>query len=549
MEIITTAWIVLSLALVFSIMLTPFSMHVARRLGAVDVPCDRSVHTVAVPRLGGIGIFLSLAVAVAFYLVPDRFSFGFLAGLLIIVLTGLIDDIKPLSHRFKFVGEIAAAAAFVGISGSELSGVGNILGFGDIVFGPFAFMATIFCMVGLINAMNLSDGLDGLAGGMAIIAALFFALLAYKAGQQNVMIIALALTGSLLGFLLYNGFPARLFMGDVGSLMIGYTCAVMAVQVVNASTASFAIQPITIALILAVPLLDTLVVMGIRIWKGMSPFRPDKTHLHHRLMDSGLSQNQAVSIMYALMFLYSSVALLALRMEAYWQFYGAILLTALIYRMIAACRENPWRLVSAVWALGASLEELEQRQHRYLLRVWGGLKKAMPVAVLLLLLVPLAFLPDGGGKVWLLPVAGVMMAWLLRNQNARIIAIMHGLIYLMILMLMFTYQTSLQSQGWQTYALVLASVSLFWVILGLLMGHMRKSLSMHSFEILLVLISWLVFFFILPMLNYAPTGGQDVRVICIYALPLLLMSKLCLVSVRRIPSFHREVGDDVLKQV
>ena len=216
MEEMTTIWVVASLALVFSILLTPVSIRLAHWWGALDYPCERSVHAVAIPRLGGVGIALSLLLAASFYLSLNAQTIGYLTGLFIIAMTGLIDDIKPISHRFKFLGEIFAVAAFLAISGSQLTGVGDLFGFGDIHFGSLTFLITTFCMVGVINAMNLSDGLDGLAGGLAIIAALFFAFIAHLTGQYDCLIIALAMAGALLGFLLYNGFPARLFMAMAG---------------------------------------------------------------------------------------------------------------------------------------------------------------------------------------------------------------------------------------------------------------------------------------------------------------------------------------------
>ncbi|TLS78391.1 undecaprenyl/decaprenyl-phosphate alpha-N-acetylglucosaminyl 1-phosphate transferase [Mariprofundus erugo] len=533
METISAAWMVLSLALVFSILLTPFSMHLARRVGAVDVPCSRSVHVVAVPRLGGIGIFLSMACAVAFYLKVDAFSFGFLAGLLVIVLTGLLDDIRPLSHRFKFAGEILASVAFIGISGSELSGVGNLFGFGELVFGPFAFVATVFCMVGLINAMNLSDGLDGLAGGLAIIAALFFAFFAYKAGQPNVMMIALALSGALLGFLLYNGFPARLFMGDVGSLMIGYTCAVLAVQMVNVSVDHFSVQPITIALILAVPLLDTLVVMGARIVKGISPFKPDKTHLHHRLMALGLNQNQAVSIMYVLMFLYGALALLAFHAPAYWQFYTAIIVTALLYGLLGWLGRKQMSLAVGVIApLARGLLRIESMLLVSLFDVSQHYSRFISRSLALLALLPLFFLDSKVDGLVLVAIMALTLVLLARRHNPRVRAIWQGILYLLILFLLYVCHTALQQSFWATYWSVLVSLSTGWIVLTLLVSHTRRMLALHSFEILLILISWLFFFLIMPMVDFAPLSGEDIRVICVYAIPLLLVGKLCLGGAR-----------------
>ncbi len=529
MESVTTIWMVFLMALVFAILLTPFSMHLARKLGAIDAPNERSVHAQATPRLGGVGIGISLVATIAFFIPLDQFNLGFLVGLLIIFLTGLLDDVKSISHRLKFFGEILAVIAFISISGSELTGVGDLFGLGDINFGPLSFIITIICMVGLINAMNLSDGLDGLAGGLAVIAALFFALLAYKTGQQSALLIALAMAGSLIGFLMYNSFPARLFMGDVGSLMIGYTCAVLAVQLTQGGNGA-AIQPITIALILAVPLLDTLVVMVKRISSGNSPFLPDNTHMHHRLLGLGLSQNQSVSVLYALMFLYGFIALSGWHLQAYWKFYGALLLTGLIYRAVSRLRDNPWRLVAVMFAWGASLERLEKQQHERLAGLWLHFSRALPNVILALFLLPIVFL-DGalGWGIWLLPLACVALLFLFRHHNARIIGLLYGLLYLMILTLFFIYQTSLASQWWHSYYWpTLLGISMLWIVLSLFIGHMRRLLSLHSLEVLLIMTSWLGVFVLMPMLNESLADANGFRMICIYAIPMLLMAKLAL---------------------
>jgi len=477
------------------------------------------VHSASIPRLGGVGISLSVLFAVAFYLPVSAFSLGFLTGFAIIIVIGLVDDIKPMSHRLKFVGEIAAAIAFVSISGSELTGFGNLLGFGEIHFGPFSFIITVFCIVGLINAMNLCDGLDGLAGGLAIIASFFFALLAFMSHQQDVLIFSLAMAGSLLGFLMYNSFPARLFMGDTGSLMIGYTCAALAVHLTDSSDSTMSIQPITIALILAVPLLDTLVVMGKRVLHGDSPFLPDNTHLHHRLMGMGLSQNQSVSVLYVLMFMYGFVAFLGLQVAAFWQFYGAILWMSLVYFCIARIRDYPWTVVASISRVSALLEQLESRQHERLMGLWTYFRNGLPMVILLLFFLPLFFMQ--GQLYWLAALFLALTCLLLLKYNhGRIVALLHGLLYLSIFAVLYQYQ-----EGWlQGYCSGLAYVSMVWIILSLFAGRTRKIITMHSFEILLVLTSWLGTFVLMPMVHSA----GNMHIVCIYAIPMLFMVKLAL---------------------
>ncbi len=529
LEAISTSWLVLALALVFSIMLTPLSMFVAHKLGAVDEPNHRSVHKVATPRLGGIGICLAMLFAMSFFVSFDRFMVGFLLGLIVILITGLLDDINPMSHRIKFVGEIIAVAVFVTISGVELSGVGDLFGLGDISFGSLSYIITIFCVVGLINAMNLSDGLDGLAGGMAVIASLFFALLAFKTGNHASLIIAAALAGSLTGFLAYNSFPARLFMGDVGSLMIGYTCGVLALSVVDSNT-GFQPTPMTAALILAVPLLDTLIVMGGRILQGKSPFSPDQTHLHHRLIEVGLSQNQAVSILYALMFLYGFLGLLFLKLNLpdAWQFTAAILMAFLLYRGLAQLRDNPWSMVSNIWKLSTVLKRFEKRQFQRTYRVWFAFGRVVPNIVMLSFLFPLVVLQDW--RLCLLPIIGLFLLIVFRHYNKRIVAMLYGMFYLIILAMLFIYDMLLKNNVWDIYWTVITSVTLLWLIISLFVGHARERLSMHSFEILLILISWFAVAVTLPGLKEYTAMAEHLNFACIHAIPILLISKLSILN-------------------
>jgi len=530
MELFTTVWVVLSLAVVFAVMFTPLSIKLARKLGAMDSPNQRSTHLSETPRLGGVAIGLSMVFAIAFYIPFDRFVVGFLVGLLIIATTGLIDDVKSLTPRVKLLGEVIAATAFIYISGSELEGVGNLLGFGEISFGPFAFAVTVLCIVGLVNALNLSDGLDGLASGLALIAAVFFALLAYKTGKLDVLILSLALAGSLIGFLMYNSFPARLFMGDVGSLMIGYTCAVLAVHL-SQGGGNIQVPPVNIALILAVPLLDTLLVMSRRIVRGDSPFEADRTHLHHRLLELGLNQNQAVSCMYVLMFFFGLVAIMGLSSEPYWLFLGAIVLMIVVDVMITRIRENPWRVVSRIWDVARIIKSIEDRQLEKLDRVWNLSRVAAANIVLLFFLAPLFFIDTQKLLLWW-PVLliSVLLLLLFKSYNARVVALLHGLLYLIILLLLFLYRNGLDESWWHAYWSVLTATTMAWIIFGLLFAHGRRLMALHALEILLILLSWAVVVGVMPVLGYDQTQMADMRLVCVYAIPFLLLFKLCFSS-------------------
>ena len=274
-------------SLFLSLILTPLSGRFAHYVGAIDQPNDRSVHKLAMPRLGGLGMAVALGVSVLFFLPLNLFIAGFLAGLALIVAVGVADDISPMKARYKLVGQIASIILFIAISGYQVSSFGDLFGAEEVTFGSFAPLVTLLCMLGIMNAMNLSDGLDGLAGGITAIASLFFGALAIRTGSWQTLGILIALGGAVVGFLRYNSHPARMFMGDTGSLMLGYVLAVCCVSLGSGQDAAADISslaPVTVAIVLFVPLFDALIVMVRRIVNKKGAFEADNTHLHYNLI-------------------------------------------------------------------------------------------------------------------------------------------------------------------------------------------------------------------------------------------------------------------------
>lgn len=297
--------------LLLSLLLVPVASGLAHKLGAIDRPNGRSSHTTPTPRLGGLAISASLVITCIAYLPFDRFLLAFVLGLLIAAATGLVDDMVGIRPRWKFLGQIASASAFVYFSGMPLHGIGNILGFGDIPLGWVASAFTVFFIVGGMNAFNLADGLDGLAGGISAIAAALFAYFAWLTQNWVLLLLAISLCGSVIGFLRYNTYPARVFMGDCGSLMLGYTLTVVVVVLAQGSGQDRHDVPlVALATVIALPLLDTLLVMARRIYYGNSPFLADRTHLHHRLMELGLPHPSAVTTIHMVMLCFGLLAIL-----------------------------------------------------------------------------------------------------------------------------------------------------------------------------------------------------------------------------------------------
>jgi len=290
----------LTVALVISLIATPPVKRFAERVGAIDTPKDdRRVHKVPIPRLGGLAIFIGFVLSVVLFVEIDTEIQGILLGAVVIVSVGVVDDIISLRAWQKFALQIAGALipAFHGITIDILSNPNIFSAEPYLTLGYFAIPLTVIWIVAITNAVNLIDGLDGLAVGVSTISSLTMLIVALLVTEDaSVALILAALAGACLGFMPYNLNPAKIFMGDTGALLLGYLLATMSIQGLFKSYAiiSFAVPFMALAL----PILDTLFAIIRRIVKGQSPMAPDRGHLHHRLLDLGFSQKQAVFIIY-----------------------------------------------------------------------------------------------------------------------------------------------------------------------------------------------------------------------------------------------------------
>jgi UDP-GlcNAc:undecaprenyl-phosphate/decaprenyl-phosphate GlcNAc-1-phosphate transferase len=286
-------------AMFAALIMVPFLHRWALNTGAVDVPDERKVHRQTTPRIGGIAIFMALLFSTLVYDEMGREVRGILAGGLIIFFTGLIDDLYGLSPRRKFAGEIGATLIAMGVGGLYITNLGNLFGFGAVILPWWlAVPFTLFAVVGVINALNLIDGLDGLAGGVSVIALSTFFLLALIDDNYPVMALCAALLGALLGFLKYNFYPARIFMGDTGSLVVGFLLAFLAIFLTQRPGGG--VSPAIPIMILGLPIADTVWVMTRRVLKGGSPFSPDRSHVHHKFLDLGFQHRFTVLILYGI---------------------------------------------------------------------------------------------------------------------------------------------------------------------------------------------------------------------------------------------------------
>lgn len=286
------------IALTAAYSLTPAVKLLASRSGALDKPDKRKIHKKTLPLLGGVAIYAGFCLAVLLTLGVRNLQLrGILIGATLIVLLGVIDDFRPMSAKLKLLGQVLIAAVVVIPYGVRIEWLTNPMR-GMVYLGRFGIPLTILWFVAVMNTVNLSDGLDGLAAGISSIAAATLFLIAWKAGQMQVLVLTAALTGGALGFLRYNFNPAKIFMGDSGSMFLGFVLAAVAVQGAMKSAATIALAVPILAL--GVPVFDTSFAIVRRFRNGRPICEADSDHLHHRLLQMGLNQKQAVLLMYVI---------------------------------------------------------------------------------------------------------------------------------------------------------------------------------------------------------------------------------------------------------
>ena len=327
-----------------SFLLTPLVRRNAIRRRVVDRPSKRRVNTRPIPRGGGVAIALGfLAVAVVTVALAGELPFverrspidvGNLAALLLggaaAAAIGLVDDVVDLRARWQLLGQLGLAAGAVVLLGVEIGFVQNPFGSGPIAFeGPFAVGFTILWIVGMINSVNFIDGLDGLSSGIALIAALTLGVISLTSSiaQPLVALLCFALAGACLGFLRWNFHPATIFAGTSGTMFIGYSLAVLSIL----GSAKVAVA----LLVLGVPIIDAFWIIVRRLLAGRSPFSPDRGHIHHRLLDLGLSHRQTVLLIYAICVSLAVLSLVLSGANQVYAFLGVFVGTGVVLLVLA----------------------------------------------------------------------------------------------------------------------------------------------------------------------------------------------------------------------
>ena len=332
-EKIEYSLLVVFVCLIIVALIIPYVKKIALHINALDIPDARKVHTKPIPRLGGLGIFIGFLLGYMIFGNNTIQMNSILMGSFIIVLTGIIDDIKPISAKHKLFGQVIASSIIVFYGNILLS---NLTLFGlDIPFGIFAYPITIIFIVACTNIINLIDGLDGLAGGISSIFYLTTIVICFFQNRfwELELVLSLIMLGSTLGFLIHNFHPAKIFAGDSGSLFMGYTIAVISLLGFKTTAITSIFIPL---MILAVPILDTLFAIIRRLLKHQKISTPDKQHFHHQLLGMNFSHRNTVLIIYLINFLFAVASVLYTLKDNSTVFigriiYGLLMIAALIF--------------------------------------------------------------------------------------------------------------------------------------------------------------------------------------------------------------------------
>ncbi len=335
------------LAFITTFVVTPHTMRLAKKVGAIDIPNDRRVNKKPMPRLGGLAVIAGFVVSIIYLFITTSIEgklnlfgeenyylkmIGFFLGALILGLVCYVDDVKGVPSWVKLTAQIIASIIVVAC-GVKIENISIPFTEGKIIMGDiFSYILTVCWIVGITNAINLIDGLDGLSSGVTLISCLSLLMVFALNGSPLIAIVLItALAGALVGFLPFNFSPAKTFIGDTGSNFMGFALAIISILgVAKTYTALVLIAPI---IILAMPIFDTLFAIFRRLIKGKSikaVFKPDKGHLHHKLMAKGYTQKQAVLIMYGITAILGMFAVILLESGIWKALSFALLIIAIV---------------------------------------------------------------------------------------------------------------------------------------------------------------------------------------------------------------------------
>jgi len=499
--------------------LIPIFKTIAVKMNAMDFPNPRKVHLAPMPKIGGIAMALGTLVPVVLYVNGDPLTNSILIGAWIIVIFGVVDDFKGLGYKAKFVGQVLAALVVIFYGGLKISLLGDYLPDGILIPDLVAIPLTLLAIVGVTNAINLSDGLDGLAGGSSLLIFICIGYLAYTGLYQPanhfIMIISAAVIGATFGFLRFNTYPATVFMGDAGSQLLGFLAITLSLGLTQCSTPLSAFIPL---LLLGFPVLDTLTVMTERISNGRSPFKADQNHFHHKLMRLGLFHTEAVVTIYILT-AFLVLSAFVFRFYSEWFLLGFYLVFAgIIVCGFVITDRTGWKLGRFDLIDRAIKGRLKIVKERFILiKVsFHFVEFVLPLLVIVSCLIP-ADIPVYFSWVSLALTAALAFTWIFfRDWLTGLLRISFYLLVPTVLWLGKTHVASwIEPGAMQVYHLAFVALAMF-VVLTLKFTRRQKGFKATPMDLLILVIALVVPNLPDPAIQSFNMGFLAVRIIVLF---------------------------------
>ncbi|WP_340618013.1 UDP-N-acetylglucosamine--undecaprenyl-phosphate N-acetylglucosaminephosphotransferase [Xenorhabdus entomophaga] len=343
---------------IFSFVFLFMAHKVAKNIGLVDKPNHRKRHQGLIPLVGGLSVFFGVcfAFAITKEFIPHKWTYLICAGVLVFV--GVLDDRFDISVKIRAVIQALVGISMMYFAGLKLESLGYTFGSWEMILGPFSYIVTLFAVWAAINAFNMMDGIDGLLGGLSCVSFGALGILLYKSGNMALAFWCFTLIAGILPYIFLNlelfGKRFKIFMGDAGSTLIGFTIIWLLIEVTQGKSAS--ISPVTALWIIAIPLMDMVAIMYRRLRKGMSPFSPDRQHIHHLIMRAGFTSRQAFILITLAAVLLAAVGIIGERLSFVpeWVMLALFLLAFVLY---GYCIKRAWRVARFI-------KRCKRRMHR-----------------------------------------------------------------------------------------------------------------------------------------------------------------------------------------
>lgn len=503
------------ISLFLTIALVPVSKHLAFRMNILDIPDARKVHLAPMPKMGGVSMIIGAFIPILLWVPRNNFIHSIIIGSAIIFIFGLIDDIKPLTSIQKIIPQTVAALIVILFGGVKIVGLGSLAPESYIIPDLLSVPLTLLVIIGITNAINLSDGLDGLAGGISMLSFIAIGFLSFWCGNAQIAIMAVAVIGGIAGFLRYNTHPAVLFMGDAGSQLLGFLSIIFALVLTQSNTPYSKILALPL---IGFPILDTITVMIERVMKKKSPFTADKNHFHHRLLRFGFFHSEAVLSIYIIQACFICFAIIFRFHSAWVHVLFFVIFSTIILLLFFTARMRKW-----VFRRDGSFDTVFKKRLRVLkekkisIRIcYGVLRYGLPLIFAVQILIPgkiPVYLSVLAGSFAVLTGAGYYFNWSKYKEY-----ILRFSIFITGTLLLYTAETN--PAPWMVNRLMeLNTLGFFiivlFVVLTLNLTQRRKGLKITPMDIL-------VFIVILVLPNLPTTHLQTTGVGVTLAKALIL---------------------------